>query len=44
MSLWDLAASHAIIEAAGGTVKRPDGSAILYDALDFKIGEFIAKR
>jgi 3'(2'), 5'-bisphosphate nucleotidase len=44
MSLWDLAASQAIIEAAGGSVTRPNGDEILYDNPDMLIGDFIANR
>ena len=29
-SEWDLAAGHAILVAAGGDMRRPDGSALLY--------------
>lgn len=44
MSLWDLAASQAIVESAGGAVERPNGDTITYDAPDLKIGDFVARR
>lgn len=43
MKLWDIAAGHAIVEGAGGAVKRPDGSEIDYTDTDFLTGDFIAK-
>jgi len=45
LHLWDVAAGQAIIEGAGGSVKRFDGSTInWHDATnDFKIGDFIAR-
>lgn len=44
LHLWDVAAGQAIIEGAGGSVKRPDGSDINWHATtDFKIGDFIAR-
>lgn len=45
LHLWDVAAGQAIIEGAGGSVKRFDGSNIHWHdvGIDFKIGDFIAK-
>jgi 3'(2'), 5'-bisphosphate nucleotidase len=41
---WDVAAGHALVTAAGGTVTRPDGRALRYGdvARDFRIPAFIA--
>ena len=41
---WDVAAGHALIEAAGGAVTLPDGAALRYGngANDFRIPAFIA--
>jgi 3'(2'), 5'-bisphosphate nucleotidase len=39
---WDVAAGHAIIEAAGGRVLTPDGAAIRYGTPDLLIRGFIA--
>lgn len=44
LHLWDVAAGQAIIEGAGGSVKRLDGSDIdWHETIDFKVGDFIAK-
>ncbi len=44
LHLWDVAAGLAIIEGAGGSVRRLDGSDIhWHETTDFKIGDFIAK-
>lgn len=44
LHLWDIAAGQAIIEGAGGSVVRFDGSAIdWHNTTDFKVGDFIAK-
>lgn len=40
---WDIAAGHAILNAAGGTVKNPDGSPFQYNKPDFRNGPFIAR-
>ncbi|MCL4148758.1 UNVERIFIED_CONTAM: hypothetical protein GTU68_052236 [Idotea baltica] len=40
---WDIAAGHAILNAAGGSVTNPDGSAFKYNKADFRNGPFIAK-
>jgi 3'(2'), 5'-bisphosphate nucleotidase len=41
---WDVAAGHALVEAAGGSVTLPDGSALEYGeaARNFRIAAFIA--
>jgi 3'(2'), 5'-bisphosphate nucleotidase len=39
---WDTAAGHAILEAAGGSLTKPDGSPFLYGKPDFRNGNFIA--
>lgn len=44
MKLWDVAAGHAIISGAGGTVTRPDGQQLDYTNPDFTIGDFVAYR
>lgn len=40
---WDIAAGHAILHAAGGTVKNPDGTPFEYNKPDFRNGPFIAR-
>jgi 3'(2'), 5'-bisphosphate nucleotidase len=41
---WDVAAGHALVAAAGGSVTSPDGGALRYgaSAADFRIPAFIA--
>jgi 3'(2'), 5'-bisphosphate nucleotidase len=40
---WDVAAGHAILAAAGGTVTAPDGAELAYGhAPDFHVPGFIA--
>jgi 3'(2'), 5'-bisphosphate nucleotidase len=39
---WDVAAGHAIVEAAGGQVRSPDGGPLRYGSDDLLIGGFIA--
>jgi 3'(2'), 5'-bisphosphate nucleotidase len=41
---WDVAAGHAVLAAAGGTVTRPDGGSLCYgDATcDFRVPAFVA--
>lgn len=39
---WDIAAGHALIEAAGGVMTAPDGSRIAYGRDDLRIPAFIA--
>ncbi len=44
LHLWDVAAGQAIIEGAGGSIKRPDSSDInWHETTNFKVGDFIAK-
>jgi 3'(2'), 5'-bisphosphate nucleotidase len=40
---WDTAAGHAVLNAAGGSVKRWDGTAFLYGKPNFENGAFVAK-
>jgi 3'(2'), 5'-bisphosphate nucleotidase len=42
---WDIAAGHAVLEAAGGTVKTPEGAAVVYGKADqgFRNGWFVAR-
>jgi 3'(2'), 5'-bisphosphate nucleotidase len=42
---WDIAAAHAVLAAAGGSVKQPDGSPFLYGKADqgFRNGWFVAR-
>jgi 3'(2'), 5'-bisphosphate nucleotidase len=44
-SEWDIAAAHAVLEAAGGTVVATDGEPFLYGKADqaFKNGWFVAR-
>jgi 3'(2'), 5'-bisphosphate nucleotidase len=40
---WDVAAGQAIIEAAGGSLKRwPDGGSIIYNSPDMRFSPFLA--
>ena len=39
---WDVAAGHAIVEAAGGAVAAPDGSPLVYGSRDLLIPHFVA--
>jgi 3'(2'), 5'-bisphosphate nucleotidase len=39
---WDVAAGHAILKAAGGSVTTPDGGPIVYGTNDLLIPAFIA--
>lgn len=41
---WDIAAGHAILEAAGGTMVQPDGTPLRYGKVDggFRASPFIA--
>ena len=39
---WDVAAGHAIVEAAGGQVRTPDGGKLRYGSEDLLIPSFIA--
>ena len=42
---WDIAAGHAVLEAAGGTLLQPDGAPFRYGKADkgFKNGWFVAR-
>jgi 3'(2'), 5'-bisphosphate nucleotidase len=42
---WDIAAGHALVEAAGGSVRNHDGSAVRYGKADqgFRNGWFVAR-
>ncbi|CAN5657126.1 3'(2'),5'-bisphosphate nucleotidase CysQ [soil metagenome] len=42
LHLWDLAAGQAILEGAGGSVRKPDGSPINYHADNLQVGDFVA--
>lgn len=42
-SLWDVAAGHAVLTAAGGIVTTPDGKPLAYGNSDFRIPAFIAR-
>jgi 3'(2'), 5'-bisphosphate nucleotidase len=44
LSEWDVAAGHALVVAAGGSVQAPDGGALAYGARtrNFRLGGFIA--
>ena len=41
---WDIAAGHAVLSAAGGTVTTPEGAALSYGqvARSFRVPAFIA--
>lgn len=39
---WDVAAGHAIVAAAGGSVQTPQGTAVRYGTADLRIPGFIA--
>jgi 3'(2'), 5'-bisphosphate nucleotidase len=40
---WDIAAGHAILQAAGGSVTAPDGAALIYGTKELLIPGFIAR-
>jgi 3'(2'), 5'-bisphosphate nucleotidase len=42
---WDIAAGHAILDAAGGSVRSPDGNEIVYGrpGANYKIDGFVAR-
>jgi 3'(2'), 5'-bisphosphate nucleotidase len=42
MSEWDVAAGHAVLVAAGGAMRKPDGEALRYGQGTFRIDGFIA--
>lgn len=39
---WDIAAGHALVEAAGGVMRAPDGRQLIYGREDLRIPAFIA--
>ncbi len=39
---WDVAAGHAILAAAGGSVVAPDGTAVIYGSPELRIPAFVA--
>jgi 3'(2'), 5'-bisphosphate nucleotidase len=39
---WDIAAGHAILAAAGGRVRAPDGSVVIYGTSELLVPAFIA--
>jgi 3'(2'), 5'-bisphosphate nucleotidase len=39
---WDIAAGHAILKAAGGSVTAPDGTPLVYGTTDLLIPAFLA--
>ncbi len=43
LKLWDLAAGQAVIEGAGGSVTRPNGSQINYNNSTLLVGDFVAR-
>ena len=42
---WDIAAGHAVLDAAGGQVTTPEGAEVVYGkaAEDFRNGWFVAR-
>ena len=40
---WDVAAGHALVEAAGGQLRTPDGAELVYGTPDLRIPGFIAR-
>jgi 3'(2'), 5'-bisphosphate nucleotidase len=41
-SEWDIAAGHAVLAAAGGALRQPDGGVLVYGQGDFRVPAFIA--
>jgi 3'(2'), 5'-bisphosphate nucleotidase len=39
---WDIAAGHAILKAAGGSITAPDGAPLVYGSHDLLIPAFLA--
>ena len=37
---WDIAAGHAILQSAGGSVTAPDGAAVIYGTRDLLVPAF----
>ena len=42
ISEWDIAAGHAVLAAAGGTMTAPDGGPMPYGCPGFRVAGFIA--
>ena len=40
---WDIAAGHAVLQAAGGSVTKLDGSLLTYDKPGFENPDFVAR-
>jgi len=40
---WDVAAGHAILTAAGGSVVAPDGASLIYGSPELRIPAFVAR-
>ena len=40
---WDIAAGHAVLAAAGGSVRTLDGADLLYGKPEFENPHFIAR-
>ena len=40
---WDTAAGDAVLRAAGGRVRKPDGTAFLYGKPEYRNGAFVAR-
>lgn len=43
IAFWDVVPGHAIVEAAGGSVKSFDGQPLLYTASDFYVGPHVMR-
>jgi 3'(2'), 5'-bisphosphate nucleotidase len=43
LKLWDVASGHAVLAGAGGSIVRPDGSALDYNEPSMLIGDFVAR-
>jgi 3'(2'), 5'-bisphosphate nucleotidase len=41
-SEWDIAAGHALLMAAGGAIRRPDGGELRYGCSGFRVPGFVA--
>jgi 3'(2'), 5'-bisphosphate nucleotidase len=39
---WDVAAGHAVLVAAGGSITKPDGAALIYGTPELRIPAFLA--
>jgi 3'(2'), 5'-bisphosphate nucleotidase len=40
---WDIAAGHAVLAAAGGSVVEPYGAALVYGSPELRIPAFVAR-